>query len=757
MKAKNWFLKISYRGLINVLVNYFFIMLFINALDLEVDFNLILIIICVSILSISFWRVVFRKPLILIIIFVIALIVLAYMNFYQYELYLELLEKFDDFVTWSYRFIAGLTFLHKLFFNILLSVAIFILSLFTSALTYKQKGVYILLFLGTLIFVVRWFQFSDIAIVYGIFYIGFVLMLLAFNIYISKEKHWEEDGKIIKTNIIRNWIIYSTIVCILIVFIAAAIPKNFSPITWRWLDDKLQGRFDHFANWRNSRKTSFSYGNKMKFDLTLTDFQGEYKRLGGPVNQKDILIMTVKSDEPLYLKGRVKDFYTGSYWKSSDSSYKQELKGIANSSYDKNILGKEIRYTITHKNIVTSSLFNAYIPKTFNLASSYYYLTKENEAFTDQLVLKDKSYTVTSVKPYIYPKSLDYSMYIPKKDFEKYLQLPTSIPSSVDDIAYKLTRGLTNDYVKAVAIKTYLRNNFEYTLQPPETPYNKDFVDYFLNDLKRGYCTYFASSMVVLARSAGIPARYVEGFKASNENVNEDGQYLVYSSNAHAWAEVYIEGNGWMIFEATPRYSNVSYEEKEIANEEEAIDGEIDTDLDAIDRNLQDMMEPAMEEELLIEGELLQQEEESKGIILFKIIMYMIITVLALVLLKTLINIFKIKKLFRRVNNKEDRDKILDYYKYIVNLLDKVDKGKNEYETTIEYSSRLKLDVWEVDYKFNEVTDIFNKARYSEEEILKNEVNQVIGYYYKTENKIKNNLGRIKFFLYKYFLMEIYK
>lgn len=90
--------------------------------------------------------------------------------------------------------------------------------------------------------------------------------------------------------------------------------------------------------------------------------------------------------------------------------------------------------------------------------------------------------------------------------------LSENTPERVINLAKAITADCSNDYEKVIAIEEYLKNNYEYTLSPSRVPEGKDFVDWFLFEDKRGYCTYYATSMAVMLRSVGIPARYVEGF-----------------------------------------------------------------------------------------------------------------------------------------------------------------------------------------------------------------------------------------------------
>ena len=104
----------------------------------------------------------------------------------------------------------------------------------------------------------------------------------------------------------------------------------------------------------------------------------------------------------------------------------------------------------------------------------------------------------------------------------------------------------------ARAIETYLcSDEFEYTLRPERAPRNRDAIDYFLRDAQRGHCEYFASSMVLMCQSLGIPARLVSGYQGGE--LNAAGEYYRFrQKDAHAWVEVYLPEQGWVTFDPTP-------------------------------------------------------------------------------------------------------------------------------------------------------------------------------------------------------------
>lgn len=110
-------------------------------------------------------------------------------------------------------------------------------------------------------------------------------------------------------------------------------------------------------------------------------------------------------------------------------------------------------------------------------------------------------------------------------------------------------QDLSSWAAQAFAIADYVRSSAEYDLNTPRMPGGQDFVLWFLTKSDTGYCVHFASATVALLRAAGIPARYVTGFAVNTV----EGQWTpVTTDQAHAWAEFYLPGLGWVPLEATP-------------------------------------------------------------------------------------------------------------------------------------------------------------------------------------------------------------
>jgi hypothetical protein len=90
-------------------------------------------------------------------------------------------------------------------------------------------------------------------------------------------------------------------------------------------------------------------------------------------------------------------------------------------------------------------------------------------------------------------------------------------------------------------------------------PANQDVVDYFLFELQKGYCDYYASAMVILARASGLPSRIAVGYATGNYDYLEQ-KFIVTEANAHAWPEVYIAPFGWIPFEPTASLTTFAWQ-----------------------------------------------------------------------------------------------------------------------------------------------------------------------------------------------------
>ncbi len=141
--------------------------------------------------------------------------------------------------------------------------------------------------------------------------------------------------------------------------------------------------------------------------------------------------------------------------------------------------------------------------------------------------------------------SADY----PPEIVDKFIQIPPEFSSRVSDLARSLTANAVTPYEKAKAIESYLRTlPYDDAIAAP--PAGVDPLEYFLFDIQRGYCDYYATAMAMMLRVVGVPARTASGY-AEGIFDEESQSYFITQRDAHTWVEVFFPEYGWIEFEPT--------------------------------------------------------------------------------------------------------------------------------------------------------------------------------------------------------------
>ena len=273
-----------------------------------------------------------------------------------------------------------------------------------------------------------------------------------------------------------------------------------------------------------------------------------------------IVSSTLNADPPRYYWRSVTyDKYVGAGWVTSSAppqKFQANTPLIPGLLKGYKILHLDVKMVEPEGKLFWSGiLFSADIPFTAN-----WRVRPESNLFVDQSALlqadmfaalsNTTAYKAESYVPLVTVKKLrKASTNYPEEIQKRYLQLPDLTPR-VRQLAESLTRNESNPYDKAKAIESYLRKTYPYDLNIPAPPEDQDVADYFLFDLRRGYCDYYATAMVVLARASGVPARFVSGYSSGSYDA-PNAQYVVRELNAHSWVEIYFPEIGWVEFEPT--------------------------------------------------------------------------------------------------------------------------------------------------------------------------------------------------------------
>lgn len=401
-------------------------------------------------------------------------------------------------------------------------------------------------------------------------------------------------------------------------------PAPEKPYDWNW----AKAIYHQFRESFRTHAQKARWGDRESFGMAFTGFSQE-GALEGDLQEDAKEVMCVQVRPPavdyLYLTGMVYDTFDGREWSRRQPGYGDEvfldtaatLYAVRNydEQYQRDYL-KEIQVTVRFEDCNTGYVFAPL--KTWNL--------EEGSGAGADIVCEDGTLRWNGRRGYGTEYSLSYfamntgrpqfALFLEEagrtagtgqdeernrilwakvmrecgsrsgrtftlQDLEEYektvseshlgeVRLSEELESCLRDIV----KDAGSDLEKLQAMESYL-SSFTYTLTPGNLPESVedagDFLDYFLLEGRQGYCTYFASAFVLLARAEGIPARYVQGYCVP---LGEQGEAAVYSHMAHAWPEAYLEGIGWIPFEPTPGYGNRRYDSWAVQQPEEGPAGE---------------------------------------------------------------------------------------------------------------------------------------------------------------------------------------
>jgi transglutaminase-like putative cysteine protease len=468
----------------------------------------------------------------------------------------------------------------NLLFLLLMAVMFWALAVYAGVVLIREANPWkVVIPAGIVAFVINTFDpLLAVRSIYLAVYLLFALFLVARLEFIKNSTRWSERHAHTPSDMSFELSRVALILSVVLVFFAWNLPV---------LSDTLKPVEDL---WHETSKPWLSLKDRFSFmfaslQASATSVENFYSAtlplgLGSPLSNQVVMEVQAPSTPPggtrYYWEARTYDTYKNDTWSSSlktPQSLNAQSKDLAQP-------GADARAVETFTFFPYQTITNIYAPPEALWTSLpvQAYMENNHDGTVDLSSLLSKSYvrpgeqyTVRSALDSVTVKQLknagtDYPSWVT----DEYLQLPNDITPRTRQLAKDIASDLTDPYDITSAVTSYLRANIQYDLTIDKPPSNKERIDWFLFDYKKGFCNYYASAEVILLRSLGIPARMAVGFAQGDlENTTQtasptvtspiDGAaqkgdtetFVVRQNNAHAWPEVFFPGVGWVIFEPT--------------------------------------------------------------------------------------------------------------------------------------------------------------------------------------------------------------
>lgn len=268
---------------------------------------------------------------------------------------------------------------------------------------------------------------------------------------------------------------------------------------------------------------------------------GDQIEIIGEINMDPEVRYVVDSDEQAYLRTAVYDYYTGSGWERTGESEPFSVPDPA----DRERMTDRVSQEITALTDTTELPSAGTLVYAAGISNSR--LERDDHGVVSVPDGLDEGETYRAISTV--PRQPDGTAPTTSGDVDqRYLQLPDDVPDELYEFTHDLVDGAEGPHEKAERIVTFLRSEKSYA-HDVSVP-SGDLASGFLFDMEAGYCTYFATTAVVMLRAVDVPARLAVGY-TSGQQINESTS-VVRGMNSHAWPEVYIDEHGWVEYEPTP-------------------------------------------------------------------------------------------------------------------------------------------------------------------------------------------------------------
>lgn len=402
--------------------------------------------------------------------------------------------------------------------------------------------------------------FTDLFLYLVLFSLAALLLWLRIAL-VNREENWrirrlkenlDVPGQILRSGV--AFIVGSVALAWVLTTVAVAAPltsvwSNLD-VVWSDIRNQLEGAFGGLAG-TDSRIQGPSFGSSF--------------RVRGSWTSRDDPVMTVGSQRPYYMRTVTYDLYTGHGWSSSEGRDRRVAAGdrifagdtperpLAPTAFEIETVTVEVQRNVGRNVFTPGYPMVAFAPLVVHEPRGLPLLG----ALRSGVVLEEgKGYQITAaISTATEAQLAGAGTAYPPAIVTTYTSTAGVTQRTADEARrVVIAAGATDPYHVARALADYLRTDPRFTYETkgnlPSDP-NRDLVDFFLFDPagQVGYCEYFATTMAVMARTLGLPARVAVGY-TPGERIGV-GIYQVRAKNAHAWAEIFFPGYGWQIFEAT--------------------------------------------------------------------------------------------------------------------------------------------------------------------------------------------------------------
>ncbi len=482
------------------------------------------------------------------------------------------LERWENLAArlniWYQRAMEGGTIGDNLMLIFQMSIILWVAGYLTIWLLFRSGKVWPAIVPGGVVLLINlYYAPVDITFWFIVYLMASLLLIIHFNLFVQQNK-WRMEGVFFRPDINLDFLRDGFIFSVLVIGFAWLTPPVVDAKTLGFLDE-FQGSWRDVQDDWNRLFTSLNYRDRESFDTF-----GSSLRLGGPRRLNDEAVMDVQvSGIGRYWRAVVYDYYTGDGWLTRDEDRTNfgpdsplslpifEARESVTQTYTFHRDNATVLYAMANPiNLSRSAKIN------FNALSEQEIVQTAFASWSDQgepwaeeityirsnaAVDKGENYQVVSAASRATAGELeaagsDYPNWVS----QRYLQLPDSITERTRQLARDLAEPYDNNFARAQAIERYLRNEINYNEGIAAPPPSVDKVDYILFTTKEAYCDYYASSMIVMLRSLGIPARLAAGFAQGKYNSDKDA-FEVLNRDAHSWVEVYFPRYGWVNFEPT--------------------------------------------------------------------------------------------------------------------------------------------------------------------------------------------------------------